>query len=409
MLSTPLVGRKPLAGGLAACSITLFSVSAVLAGPKGAAGDLYVANEGGNAIVQVDSATGAVVGDFATDGLNLPFDARFGPNGNLYVVNLGSGSVTEQDGNTGALVGTVVSGLSVPSGIRFDADGNILVYEAGNGDILKFDTSGNPLGTFASGLGGDDAPLDFGPDGNLYVSNWGSGTVDKFGPDGTNMGVFASGGGLSGSEGHVFGGPNGNLFVSSFISGQVIEFDGTDGSLVGTFIGTNLVSPTGIAFGPDGNLWVANFGSTDINEFDGTTGAFIQQVLGFSNPLSITVKPGGGPSDCLTMTVSALAGGQNGQWDVSGATAGSLVAVVYGLQAGSTVVNGQADFCATFGIQGVNQSRLVGAKIADGSGNVSIVKGIPAQASGVTVLTQAAERGTCPDECVSGVDTQTIG
>jgi len=135
---------------------------------------------------------------------------------------------------------------------------------------------------------------------------------------------------------------------------------------------------------------------------------WIQQVTGFSGALSITVKPAGGPSDCLTLTVSTLTGGQNGQWDVSGATTGSLVAVVYGFQAGSTVVNGQLGFCATFGIQGVSQNKLVGTATADGSGNATIVKGIPPQATGLTILTQAAEQGTCPNECVSGVDSQVV-
>jgi len=116
----------------------------------------------------------------------------------------------------------------------------------------------------------------------------------------------------------------------------------------------------------------------------------------------------GGPTDCLTMTVSTLIAGQNASWDVSGATPGALVAVVYGLQPGSTVVNGQLGFCATFGIQGVTQNSVVGTQVADGAGNASINKMIPRQAAGVTILTQAAEQGTCPNECMSGVDTQVV-
>jgi hypothetical protein len=41
---------------------------------------------------------------------------------------------------------------------------------------------------------------------------------------------------------------------------------------------------------------------------------------------------------------------------------------------------------------------------------ITLVYGLlPGNVSGLTVHTQAAERDTCPDECVSNIDTQTIG
>ena len=115
-----------------------------------------------------------------------------------------------------------------------------------------------------------------------------------------------------------------------------------------------------------------------------------------------------GPTDCLTMTVSPLIAGSSATWDISGASPNSKGAVVFGLNAGSTVINGQQGYCATFGIQGVNQNSLVGMWAADGSGNAQVQRKIPGPAQGLTVLTQAAQRDTCPDECVSGVDTQVV-
>jgi hypothetical protein len=113
--------------------------------------------------------------------------------------------------------------------------------------------------------------------------------------------------------------------------------------------------------------------------------------------------------DCLDMSVSALTAGQNGTWDVSGASAGSKGVVVYGTALGSTVVNGFGGYCATFGINNVNQNKVVGFWTADGNGDAQVVRRIPGNVSGLTVHTQAAERDTCPDECVSNIDTQTIG
>lgn len=113
--------------------------------------------------------------------------------------------------------------------------------------------------------------------------------------------------------------------------------------------------------------------------------------------------------DCLTLTVNALVSGGTGTWDVSGATPGAEVAVVYGHSAGSTLINGYAGYCADFGIDGVNPRRVICRKNADGAGNVSCRKSLPNGISGVQVLSQAAERNTCPDTCMSNVDDQIVG
>ena len=126
-----------------------------------------------------------------------------------------------------------------------------------------------------------------------------------------------------------------------------------------------------------------------------------------ANPIALRLRGESGP--CLDMVVSKLVAGQSAQWDIDGAKPGSTVAVVWGLRPGSTPVNGAFGYCATFGIAGVNQNHLVGTAKADATGHVTVLKGsIPASARGLRVLTQAAERDTCPDECMSDVDTQTV-
>ncbi len=115
-----------------------------------------------------------------------------------------------------------------------------------------------------------------------------------------------------------------------------------------------------------------------------------------------------GNTDCLTLGVTPLVGGQTASWDVAGATPGEQVTVVYGLEEGSTIVNGIAGYCANFGIKGVNQNRIICQKIADGAGNANCTLRLPGSSSGQRLFSQAAERGTCPDTCMSNIDDQVI-
>jgi hypothetical protein len=118
---------------------------------------------------------------------------------------------------------------------------------------------------------------------------------------------------------------------------------------------------------------------------------------------------GGGPTSCLDMTVSALVAGQQATWTIAGASANAKGVVVWGTQAGTTVVNGFGGYCATFDINNVTQNRVVGFWTADGNGDAVVNRNIPGNVSGLTVHTQASERDTCPNECMSEVDTQTVG
>ncbi len=112
---------------------------------------------------------------------------------------------------------------------------------------------------------------------------------------------------------------------------------------------------------------------------------------------------------CLTMEVDRLVGGSQATWMVTGATGGARVAIVYGHQSGSTIVNGAFGYCASFEIKGVSPSKVICQKNANGAGDVSCTKSVPSGASGVRVLSQAAEHGTCPEECMSEVDVQIVG
>ncbi len=202
---------------------------------------------------------------------------------------------------------------------------------------------------------------------------------------------------------------NGRMYGHDLISDSIYTIDGGCGTA------SHLVLPYDSNFGQAltsglaTNFHVA-FNATafagELYEFDGT-GSY--NFLGVLQPLQIAgadTEPA--TPDCLLLSVSALISGSQATWDVSGATPGERVAVVYGHQDGTTVVNGTFGYCATFDIKGVNQGKVICQKNADGNGDVSCSKPIPAGAAGVRVLSQAAERNTCPDKCVSSVDDQVI-
>jgi len=414
LFTTHQNGMKRLACAIMVSGLMIIAQGTALAGPKGAVGDLYVADPNINNVTQYDRVTGVDVGIFAYVAMRGAFDLTFGPNGNLFVVNVGDGTVNEYDGSTGAFIKVFIStGLPAIMNILFTPNGTVLVGDSDSQVINEYDGStGSFIRTFATGikttLGNG---LIIGPNGNMFASDILNNTVREYALDGTDLGIFTSGGGLNFPVGIAFGGPDNNLFVSSHSPSSVLEYDGVTGVFIGVF-SNDFGFPQGLRFGPDGNLWVGSDQKSkiNINEFDPVTGELILSInTGINSPYGLAFKPPSGrPLDCLSMTVSTLIAGQNATWDISGATPGSKVAIVYGFQPGSTVVSGRFDFCATFGIKDVSQSKVVGAKAADRSGDASVIKAIPASASGLTVLTQAAEQNTCPKECVSNLDTQVI-
>jgi len=333
------------------------------------AGELYTIRTGDDMLRMFDTNT-LTFTDIGPIG--VPFD--FGgmswdsSTGTMYLVQGFAGS--------GLYTVDITDGTTTLVGDHGFTDMFSLAYDSANGTMYSGRSSGGATG--------------------FYSMDLSSGTATLIGDPGINL------------DGLTYD-PVRDEVVGAYAGpGDLYDMNLTSGSASLIYDG-DFFNNAGLAWDADTQLyWMIDWSGV-MYTFDPNNGFARSTIMtGLGAHDSLSAATGGGPSDCLTMTVSTLTGGQNGQWDVSGATAGSLVAVVYGTQAGSTIVNGQLGFCATFGIQGVTQSKLVGTATADGSGNATITKNIPGAASGLTVLTQAAEQGTCPDECVSGVDTQVV-
>ncbi len=220
-----------------------------LSGPAGLAigpnGNLFVANQGSNEVVEVDISTGAIVGSFVTaglGGLSTPYGLTFGPNGNLFVTSEGNNSIIEYDGTTGALVGTFVTsgsgGLNGPRDCLFDQDDNLIVSSHDTDQLLRYDGStGALIGQF-NDLQAPFQPwgLAMRPDGHIFVAEDAMGgnasRVIEFFPDGRYYRRFVRGenSGLTRNTGIAFVPPspndcnqNGILDACDISSGQFAD------------------------------------------------------------------------------------------------------------------------------------------------------------------------------------------
>ncbi len=163
---------------------------------------------------------------------------------------------------------------------------------------------------------------------------------------------------------------------------QITKFRGSD-SAKGDGFGASLAINDGV---------VVAGAPGDSDHGDGSGSAYI---IEFGSILS-----------CLDLGVTRLIGGWRAEFTVSDGVPGERCVTVYGTQRGEKLVNDFMGLCATFGIGGVKQrERVIGGahRFFDGNGEIAFGQQVPGGASGLKVLFQSAERGTCPEECVSGV------
>ncbi len=278
------------------------------------------------------------------------------------------------------------------------------------------DGSGNGL-QFNDGFDADRYVVMAGGDnGGSYAifANWA-----EILTDGGGTGRYLGQGGAV-TDGTLAGGdnPDGIMITinNSNVAG-VTDSTSTDADLVDT--GMEIAIPLSALGNPSGDIKICAFvngGGHDFvsNQVSGGLEGFGNlgepRDVDFDNVegTQYVVVPNAGPGDCLTMVTSAFVAGQQASWDVSNATPGEEVAIAYGFQPGNTNVSNLFNYCAAFEIKGVNTSKVICRKNADGAGEVKCTKNLPAGAAGRRLLSQAAERNTCPDPCMSNLDDQVI-
>lgn len=231
-----------------------FALTGFRSGPVGLAfdsnGNLYVANHGNNTIHRY-SGTGADLGIFTSDGLNIPTGVAFDRKGQLVVCNYGDGSLSIYSAN-GELMSHVMTGLLSPIALALDAYDNIFVSTpniGANSGVFRFAPDGSQRTLFATGIDLDPRGLAFDPGGNLYVANQFGNVVQRFTSEGISLGTFAHTG-LKDPFALAFD-AEGDLYISNQANGTIRRYSSC-GKDLGTFavVPTALANPVGLVFVP---------------------------------------------------------------------------------------------------------------------------------------------------------------
>jgi sugar lactone lactonase YvrE len=187
------------------------------------------------------------------------------------------------------------------------ASADLLIANVGTNSILRYDEATNTLSTFTSGGNGAlSVPngMTYGPDGNLYVSSLGTGSIVEYnGSTGAFLGTFVA---------HTVGQqtleyPNGiafdpnnprYLYIASFYDNAIERYDTVAQTLtVYATLPTNgltaahLEGPTGLVFGFDGKLYVnesSQSNGSQIRQYDVTNGDTVGRAIVSGTTDSVT-------------------------------------------------------------------------------------------------------------------------
>jgi len=301
-----------------------------------AAGNVYVANQGNNTVTKIPAGNGTPVA--IGSGFNLPCGVAVDAAGNVYVADYGNNAVKKIPSGTGTPV-IIGSGFLNPYGVAVDLSGNIIVADRGN-NAIKIITPGNPNAPVTIGTG-YNTPCGVVEDGagNIYVADLGDTNIKEIKPVGgyyINPGLPA---GLSfnNNTGTIGGTPPAghtatNYTVSAYnISGNnhatvnitvngppAINYTSPGAPYtVGTAIaplapvsndvaaygysttkvllGSNFLSPSGVAIDAAGNLYVGDFNNHLVKEIMAGSGTVVTLAPGFtfSSPNGVALDAAG--------------------------------------------------------------------------------------------------------------------
>jgi sugar lactone lactonase YvrE len=234
------------------------------------AGNLFFADTDNNVVRRVDAVTGfinTVVGIGGVQGYNgdggaasaanlsLPEGLAFDAAGNLYIADTGNDAVRVVDAVTGkirTIAGTGVAGyngdgilataakLNQPWNIAVGLDGSILIADLNNNRVRKVDSAGmisTVVGTGVQAFDGDGgsatsarlnapAAVVLDPAGNMYIADSGNNRVRKVS---AATGIIST---ITGTGSETFGGDTGPAHLAGLYGPYALFFDNVTGNLL---------------------------------------------------------------------------------------------------------------------------------------------------------------------------------
>jgi gliding motility-associated-like protein len=224
--------------------------------------------------------------DVVSSGFNHPYGVAVDAAGNIYVADAGNNAVKEIPVGNGAAI-TIGSGFISPLGVAVDAAGNVYVADAGNNAVKKIPAGNGTPVTMGSGF---SAPTGIAVDalGNIYVADYGNNAIKEILAGSTSAVTLGSG--FSTPTGVAVDG-SGNVFVADYGNKLVKEIQAGTGTI--TSIKTNTQLPAGVAVDPAENIFVTD--QTGNLVVETTTSGSFQGELGssYSSPSGVAVAPNG--------------------------------------------------------------------------------------------------------------------
>ncbi|SHN37867.1 cadherin-like beta sandwich domain-containing protein, partial [Mucilaginibacter sp. OK098] len=269
---TPLAPTVSGTVAAPAYSSSFVTIATGFSAPSGvavdAAGNVYVADQGNNAIKKIPAGGGSPV--TIGSGFIDPFCVAVDAAGNVYVGDHSSAGIKKIPVGGGAPV-ILGSGLNEPvGGVAVDGAGNIYVGDRGNNAVKEIPVSGGAPITLASGFTPYGVAVDAA--GNIYVGDYTNSEVKKIPAGGGTLVIIGSG--LDQPIG-VAVDASGNVYVGG--GGAVREIPVTGGSTI--LLNSSFNGPAGVAVDRKGNVYVADEFNNAVEKIKPVGGYYIGPFL----------------------------------------------------------------------------------------------------------------------------------
>ena len=144
-----------------------------------AAGNVYIADFGDNAIKEWNAAT-QTVSTLVSSGLSQPDGVAVDGAGNVYIADTGNNAIKEWNAATQTVSTLVSSGLNGPYGVAVDAAGNVYIADTCNNAIKEWNAATQTVSTLVSSGLNDPAGVAVDAAGNVYIADSGNNAIKEW-------------------------------------------------------------------------------------------------------------------------------------------------------------------------------------------------------------------------------------